>query len=171
MRPWWTLLTVKMRPFRTKDDLIAQFLVWRKLGKLLYQSECCAHLGFLNFIHLLPTPVGIKTTRSMMNKRVANSLLALILMAISFTVYAVDPGVGIGAPGPGVARYPRVGAPGVGVLPGAGVGAPGVTPHNGIGGPASGAGALPGAGYGTAGKPVGKGPANVDGGVNRAGRR
>lgn len=101
----------------------------------------------------------------------SKSLWALIPVTLSFNVYAVDPGVGIGAPGPGVARYPHVGAPGVGVLPGVGAGAPGLTPRNGIRGPASGAGALPGAGYGTAGKPVGRGPANVNGGVNRAGRR
>lgn len=38
-------------------------------------------------------------------------------------------------------------------------------------GGAPGAGALPGAGYGTAGRPAGYGPANLNGGVNRAGRR
>jgi hypothetical protein len=73
----------------------------------------------------------------------AKRLWALIPMTVSFNVYAVDPGLGIGAPGLGVARYPHVGAPGVGVLPGPGAGAPGVTPRNGIGGPASGAGAMP----------------------------
>ena len=80
---------------------------------------------------------------------------------------------GVGASGVGVAPGVGVGAPGVGVVPGVGVGAPGVgvEPHYGVGGPASGAGALPGAGVGTAGKPVGRGPANVNGGVNRAGRR
>ncbi len=81
--------------------------------------------------------------------------------------------IGAGAPGVGVAPVPGVGAPGVGVVPGVGAGAPGVgvEPHYGVGVPASGAGALPGAGVGTAGKPVGRGPANVNGGVNRAGRR
>lgn len=50
---------------------------------------------------------------------------------------ARDPGLGVGAPGPGVARDPGlnqpgrvgnvgVGAPGVGVMPGVGVGAPGI---------------------------------------------
>jgi len=79
----------------------------------------------------------------------------------------------VGAPGVGVAPVPGAGAPGVGVIPGAGAGAPGagVAPHYGAGGAASGAGALPGAGVGTAGKPVGRGPTNVNGGVNRAGRR
>jgi len=76
-------------------------------------------------------------------------------------VAAADPGIGWGAPGPGI--LPGVGlggvggpASGLGVLPGAGWGAPGpgVLPGiglGGIGGPASGLGVLPGAGVGLPG--------------------
>ena len=103
------------------------------------------------------------------------SALTWIALAAIHPAHALpyERGIGAGAPGVGVAPVPGVGAPGVGVVPGAGAGAPGVgaEPHYGAGGAASGAGALPGAGVGTAGKPVGRGPANVNGGVNRAGRR
>ena len=43
------------------------------------------------------------------------------------SAWALDPGPGVGRPGPGVRPgAPGVGAPGVGVRPGVGVGAPGV---------------------------------------------
>ena len=94
--------------------------------------------------------------------------LTSIAMTVISPVQALplEPGVGLGAPGVGVAPRVGVGAPGVGATPRVGV-----DPRFGAGGPASGAGALPGAGFGTAGKPVGRGPDNVNGGVNRAGRR
>lgn len=58
-------------------------------------------------------------------------------LSMADAAVAVDPGRGVGAPGPGVTRgigvgapgvgvAPGVGAPGVGVMPGVGVGAPGV---------------------------------------------
>ncbi|MEY4683803.1 MAG: hypothetical protein RLZ25_262 [Pseudomonadota bacterium] len=96
------------------------------------------------------------------------SYLALGGMAALAEVHAqpYERGVGAGAPGVGVLPGAGAGAPGVGIAP-----RPGVEPRYGAGGPASGAGALPGAGFGTAGKPVGQSPANVNGGVNRAGRR
>lgn len=96
------------------------------------------------------------------------SILALGSMATLAEVYAVpyERGLGAGAPGVGIAPGPGAGAPGVGVAP-----RPGGAARFGAGGPASGAGALPGAGFGAAGKPAGQGPANVNGGVNRAGRR
>lgn len=108
-----------------------------------------------------------------MNNMKLCSLLAWIGLSATSVAHALPYERGVGAPGVGVAPVPGVGAPGVGVVPGVGAGAPGVgvEPRYGAGGPASGAGALPGAGYGTAGKPAGRGPANVNGGVNRAGRR
>ena len=62
--------------------------------------------------------------------------LACALMAAGFAVVmqpavAVDPGRGVGAPGPGV--RPGVGAPGPGVAPGVGAPGPGVAP--GVGAP------------------------------------
>lgn len=41
------------------------------------------------------------------------------IAAIAGTAHAIDPGLGVGRPGPGV--HPRVGAPGVGVAPGVAV--------------------------------------------------
>lgn len=41
-------------------------------------------------------------------------LLGAMIMGLAGTAAAVDPGVGVGAPGPGVTR--GVGAPGVGVV-------------------------------------------------------
>jgi hypothetical protein len=57
-------------------------------------------------------------------------------MALAFlppAVMAVDPGRGVGAPGPGVA--PGVGAPGPGAAPGVGAPGPGVVPGVGAPGP------------------------------------
>lgn len=110
-----------------------------------------------------------------MSKQPIVAVIIFGLIVSSGPVSAVLPerAIGAGAPGVGVAPGVGAGAPGAGVAPGVGVGAPGagVNPRFERGGPASGAGALPGAGYGTAGRPGGQGPANVNGGVNRAGRR
>ncbi|MCX2928861.1 hypothetical protein ORI20_01145 [Mycobacterium sp. CVI_P3] len=75
-----------------------------------------------------------------------------------------DPGLGWGAPGPGILPglgFGGVGGPasGLGVLPGAGLGAPGpgLVPGpglGGLGGPLSGLGVLPGAGIGLPGPGV-----------------
>jgi hypothetical protein len=61
-------------------------------------------------------------------------ILGSTLCLSTSTLFARDPGRGVGAPGPGVGGYggvgvgrgPGVGAAGVGVRPGVGVGAPGV---------------------------------------------
>lgn len=106
-------------------------------------------------------------------------LLALAVGLIAQLSYAADPGVGLGAPGAGVA--PGVGAPGAGVAPGVGAGAPGV------GAGAAGAGVAPGLGVGAPGPGVAPGVGvpgvgvtprpdltrerDVNGGVNRAGAR
>ena len=91
--------------------------------------------------------------------------LGAVIMGLAGTAAAVDPGVGVGKPGPGVTR--GVGAPGVGVVdpginqPGragnVGVGTPGV----GVGAP--GVGAKPGVGVGAPGVGV------VDPGLNQPG--
>jgi len=49
---------------------------------------------------------------------------AAAMLAAAGPALALDPGPGVGRPGPGV--RPGLGAPGVGVTPGVGVGAPGV---------------------------------------------
>lgn len=76
-------------------------------------------------------------------------------------VAAADPGIGWGAPGPGILPGPGLGgfggpASGLGLFPGAGWGAPGpgLLPGpglGGVGGPASGLGIFPGAGWGLPG--------------------
>lgn len=90
----------------------------------------------------------------------AAAVIAVPLAALSGVANA-DPGVGWGAPGPGILPglgFGGVGGPasGLGVLPGAGLGAPGagVLPGpglGGLGGPLSGLGVLPGAGIGLPG--------------------
>jgi hypothetical protein len=90
----------------------------------------------------------------------AAAVLALPLAALS-PVANADPGVGWGAPGPGILPglgFGGIGGPasGLGVLPGAGLGAPGagLLPGpglGGLGGPLSGLGVLPGAGVGLPG--------------------
>ena len=82
------------------------------------------------------------------------ALAALPSAAVS-GVAAADPGIGWGAPGPGILPGPGlggVGGPlsGLGVLPGAGFGLPGVG-VGGVGGPGSGLGVLPGVGWGLPG--------------------
>ena len=49
-----------------------------------------------------------------------------LTLLLAGTAAAVDPGVGVGAPGAGVTRGVGVGAPGAGVTRGVGLGAPGV---------------------------------------------
>jgi len=93
-----------------------------------------------------PTSVGILEGSGPMNdasrrrtRRVA--IGAALLLGLCGAAAARDPGIGIGAPGPGVrdpginqpgaagnvgVGAPGVGAPGVGVMPGVGVGAPGI---------------------------------------------
>jgi hypothetical protein len=56
------------------------------------------------------------------NLKLRATVAGMAMAMLPFAVMAVDPGRGVGAPGPGVA--PGVGAPGPGVAPG--VGAPGV---------------------------------------------
>ena len=115
------------------------------------------------------------SSRAPMRKKPIVSMVVLGLMASLHAVNAAPPerALGVGAPGMGAAPGVGAGAPGAGVTPGVGVGAPGAVagPRFERGGPASGAGVQPGAGYGKAGRPAGQGPANVNGGVNRTGRR
>lgn len=81
--------------------------------------------------------------------------MALLPVVTTSAVAGADPGIGWGAPGPGILPGPGlggVGGPfsGLGVLPGAGWGLPGVG-VGGVGGPASGLGVLPGLGWGLPG--------------------
>jgi hypothetical protein len=85
-------------------------------------------------------------------------------MLAGTAVAGADPGVGWGAPGPGILPGPGLGgfggpASGLGLLPGIGLGAPGVgvlpgPGFGGFGGPLSGLGLLPGAGIGLPGPGV-----------------
>lgn len=72
----------------------------------------------------------------------ALTMAAAMMLGLVGPAAAVDPGVGVGKPGPGVTR--GAGAPGVGVTPGVGVGAPGVGVAPGVGAP--GVGVAPGVG-------------------------
>lgn len=91
-----------------------------------------------------------------MGRRIATAaVLALCGLAITAGVANADPGIGWGAPGPGILPGPGLGgfggpASGLGLLPGAGWGLPGPG-LGGFGGPASGLGLLPGAGFGLPG--------------------
>jgi hypothetical protein len=85
---------------------------------------------------------------------VATALVALSVIGLSGVANA-DPGIGWGAPGPGILPGPGLGgwggpASGLGLLPGLGWGLPGVG-LGGVGGPASGLGVLPGLGIGLPG--------------------
>jgi hypothetical protein len=85
---------------------------------------------------------------------VAGMLLAVSVIGISGVANA-DPGIGWGAPGPGILPGPGLGGwggpgSGLGLLPGLGWGLPGVG-IGGVGGPASGLGVLPGLGWGLPG--------------------
>ncbi len=85
------------------------------------------------------------------------ALAALSLAGVS-GVASADPGIGWGAPGPGILPGPGLGgfggpASGLGVLPGLGWGLPGIG-LGGVGGPASGLGVLPGWGIGLPGPGV-----------------
>lgn len=75
-------------------------------------------------------------------QRIFVLVIGSLTLLLADTAAAVDPGLGVGKPGPGVTRAAGtpgvgVGAPGVGVTPGVGVGAPGpgVTPGVGLGAP------------------------------------
>jgi hypothetical protein len=83
------------------------------------------------------------------------TIAGMAMAILPCAVLAVDPGRGVGAPGPGVA--PGVGAPGPGVAPGVGAPGPGVAPGVGAPGP----GVRPGVGA--------PGPGAVDPGINQPG--
>jgi len=90
---------------------------------------------------------GKIAVRSLVGLAAAAAAIAVPLAALS-GVASADPGLGWGAPGPGILPGLGLGgvggpASGVGVLPGPGLG--------GVGGPASGVGVLPGAGVGLPG--------------------
>lgn len=96
------------------------------------------------------------TIKHMAIRSVAAALVgAAAIIAVPGGVASADPGVGWGAPGPGILPGPGLGgfggpASGLGLLPGAGFGLPGVG-LGGAGGPASGLGVLPGLGWGLPG--------------------
>lgn len=82
------------------------------------------------------------------------AMMALTVIGLSGVANA-DPGIGWGAPGPGILPGPGLGGwggpgSGLGVLPGLGFGLPGIG-LGGVGGPASGLGVLPGLGWGLPG--------------------
>jgi hypothetical protein len=81
-----------------------------------------------------------------------------VLLGPASTATAVDPGVGVGKPGPGVTR--GVGAPGAGVVD-PGINQPGRAGNVGVGAP--GVGVKPGVGVGAPGVGV------VDPGLNQPG--
>jgi hypothetical protein len=102
-------------------------------------------------------------------RRVAGGLaiaaaLAAVPLFVGSPVANADPGIGWGAPGPGILPGPGLGgvggpASGLGLLPGLGLGAPGVgvlpgPGLGGFGGPGSGLGLLPGFGIGLPGAGV-----------------
>ena len=84
--------------------------------------------------------------------------LGALIMGLAGTAAAVDPGVGVGKPGPGVTR--GVGAPGVGAVD-PGINQPGRAGNVGVGAP--GVGVTPGPGVGAPGVGV------VDPGLNQPG--
>ena len=88
----------------------------------------------------------------------ALTLGVTMMLGLAGTVAAVDPGVGVGRPGPGVTR--GVGAPGVGVRD-PGINQPGAAGNVGVGAP--GVGVTPGVGVGAPGVGV------VDPGLNQPG--
>lgn len=96
-----------------------------------------------------------------MNRIIVPGLIAAALAFTAAPAGAVVYCKSIGVPKGCVARPVAPAARGAVVYPAA---------RGGVGGPASGVGVMPGAGAGAAGRP-GYGPANVNGGVNRAGRR
>lgn len=103
------------------------------------------------------------TSKRTGSRRVAGVLMgAAALIAVSMAtgsgVASADPGIGWGAPGPGILPGPGLGgfggpASGLGVLPGLGWGLPGPG-VGGFGGPGSGLGLLPGLGWGLPGPGV-----------------
>lgn len=86
-----------------------------------------------------------------------------LTLLLAGTAAAVDPGVGVGAPGAGVTRGVGVGAPGAGVTRGVGVRAPGVGVTPGVGVGAPGVGVTRGVGLGAPGVGL------VDPGLNQPG--
>ena len=73
------------------------------------------------------------------NRTCTVALATVVFTGFAGMAMAADPGVGVGAPGPGVTRGVGVGAPGVGVAPGVGAPGVGVTPGVGVGAPGLGA--------------------------------
>ena len=89
--------------------------------------------------------------------------VSAVILGLAGTAAAVDPGVGVGKPGPGVTR--GVGAPGVGAVD-PGINQPGRAGNVGVGSPgvgAPGVGVTPGVGVGAPGVGV------VDPGLNQPG--
>jgi hypothetical protein len=93
-----------------------------------------------------------------LRKQAGAIALGALIVGLAGTAAAVDPGVGVGKPGPGVKR--GVGAPGVGAVD-PGINQPGRAGNVGVGAP--GVGAKPGVGVGAPG--VGA----VDPGLNQPG--
>jgi len=91
-------------------------------------------------------------------KRATAHAFGTLMMCVAGTAVAVDPGVGVGKPGPGVTR--GVGAPGVGTVD-PGINQPGRVGNVGVGAP--GVGVTPGVGVGAPGVGV------VDPGLNQPG--
>jgi hypothetical protein len=91
-------------------------------------------------------------------QRASALAVGAVIMGLAGTAAAVDPGVGVGKPGPGVTR--GVGAPGVGAVD-PGINQPGRAGNVGVGAP--GVGAKPGVGVGAPGVGV------VDPGLNQPG--
>lgn len=104
----------------------------------------------------------MKTQRIAIRTAATALLGAAAIMVSPLTAVAgvanAHPGIGWGAPGPGILPGPGLGgfggpASGLGLLPGVGLGLPGVG-LGGVGGPASGLGVLPGVGIGLPGPGV-----------------
>lgn len=91
--------------------------------------------------------------RTLAGVLVSAAAVAVLPVAATSGIANADPGIGRGAPGPGIRPNPGgIGGPhsGLGVLPGPGLGLPGVG-RGGFGGPHSGLGVLPGRGWGLPG--------------------
>lgn len=103
------------------------------------------------------------TTQRTAIRRAATALVgAAAVVVLPLTAVAgvanADPGIGWGAPGPGILPGPGLGgfggpASGLGLLPGVGLGLPGIG-LGGVGGPGSGLGVFPGIGIGLPGPGV-----------------
>jgi hypothetical protein len=94
----------------------------------------------------------IRTATTVLIATVAMAMFAVTTVS---GIASADPGIGWGAPGPGILPGPGLGgfggpASGLGLLPGIGWGLPGVG-VGGVGGPGSGLGVFPGLGVGLPG--------------------